>query len=280
MVVKTSTHQTLYLVQGDGMAASVAVESIPEAESFGDGIPVEKVAPLPDPDSVVAMFTVPQTGKKNGDMFIVSATRKGMVKKSALSELPGPAAHAFTLMRVNTGDELGFMLFSEGNEEWVLFTAMGMAIRFKEDDVRPMGLVAGGVNAIKLNEKDLIIGMEEYNEKSEVLLIAEDGIAWRLSMNDFPLQGRYGQGVIACRLSKHNGLSVCFAGSGTSTGIIHFRSAAAKMVKISEIPLGKRPYSGKAVVEVKKDDEVIDQTRIRDCFQIFSSRTRSKKKME
>jgi DNA gyrase subunit A len=280
MVVKTSTHQTLYLVQGDGMAAAVAVESIPEAESFGEGISVEKVAPLPDPDSVVAMFTVPQTGRKNGDAFIVSATRNGMVKKSALSELPGPAAHAFTLMRVNSGDELGFILFSNGNDEWLLFTAMGMAIRFKEDDVRPMGLVAGGVNAIKLAEKDLIIGMEVFSEKGEVLLIAEDGNAWRLSMNDFPLQGRYGQGVIACRLSKQNTLSVCLDGSSSSTGIIQFRNAAAKIVKISDIPQGKRPYSGKPIVEVKKDDEVIDQTKIRDCFQVFSSRTRSKKKSE
>jgi DNA gyrase subunit A len=280
MVVKTSTHQTLYLVQGDGTAVAVAVESIPEAETFGEGVPVGKVAPLPEPDSVVAMFTVPQANRKNGDAFIVSVTRKGMVKKSALSELPGPAAHAFVMMRVNTGDELGFVFFSNGNDEWLLFSAMGMAIRFKEDDVRPMGLVAGGVNAIKLAEKDLIIGAEVYTEKGEVLLIAENGNGWHLNMKDFPLQGRYGQGVIACRLSKQNSLSICVAGTGSSTGIVHFRNAAAKMVKISDIPTGKRPYAGVLVLDVKKDDEVIDQTKVRDCFQAQPSGARNRKKKE
>ncbi len=267
-VVKTSTHQTLYLVQSDGMAAAVAVESIPEAETFSAGVPVGKVAPLQDPEQVVAMFSIPPAARKNDQMFLVSVTRSGMVKKSALSELPGPAAHTFAITRVNDGDELAFVAFSNGKDEWLLFTATGMAIRFKEDDVRPMGLVAGGVNAIKLAQRDIVIGMETYQEKAEVLLVGENGFAWRIPMREFPLQGRYGQGVIACRLDKNNSLAVSIAGTTATTEIVHFRKAAARYVKIGDIPAGKRPYAGKAIFDVKDDDEVIGQTQMMDCYSL------------
>ena len=159
-----------------------------------------------------------------------------------------------------------------------MFTALGMGIRFKGDDVRPMGLVAGGVNAIKLSEGDLVIGVETYNEKSDVLLISEKGQGWRIAMKDFPLQGRYGQGVISCRMDKGSVLAVCFAGTSGTTSVIHYRNAAAKTVKVGDIPVGKRAYAGKNLMEVKKDDEVIGQTRLMDCFSLEFPTNRSKKK--
>lgn len=270
-LVKTTTQQTLYLVQSDGMAAAIAVEQLPEIEAFSDGPVLNKVAPLSDPDQVVAMFAVSPQMRKSEDLFLVSATRGGMVKKSALSELPGPSAHAFQITRVNEDDEIAFMRFSSGSDEWLLFSAGGMGIRFKEDDVRPMGLVAGGVNGMKLGARDILIGFHTYNPKQEVLLIAENGLGWRLPMTDFPLQGRYGQGVIACRIGKTNSLAVSLAGTSGSTEIIHFRKAAARIVKVGEIPSGKRPYAGKQVVEVKPNDEVIGQTQSLDCL-VFDER--------
>ena len=278
LVVKTSTHQVLYLVQADGMAAAVSVENIPEAEAFSEGITAGKVAPLTDPETVVALFSIPQSARKNDQHYIVSVTRNGMVKKSALSELPGPAAHTFPITRVNPGDELAFMFFSSDKDELMLFTALGMGIRFKGDDVRPMGLVAGGVNAVKLADGDVVVGVETYNEKLDVLLISENGQGWRISMKDFPLQGRYGQGVISCRMDKGAVLAVCFSGTSGTTSVIHYRNAAAKTVKVGDIPAGKRAYAGKKLLEVKKDDEIIGQTRMLDCFSLEFPAARSKKK--
>jgi len=278
LVVKTSTHQTVYLVQADGIAAAVSVETIPEAETFSEGVMAGKVAPLPDPETVVALFSVPQAARKNTEFYLVGVTRNGMVKKSALSELPGPAAHAFPIMRVNSGDEMAFMFFSGGQDEWMLFTALGMGIRFKGDDVRPMGLVAGGVNAIKLAESDVVIGAEVFTDKQDMLFISEKGHGWRIGMKDFPLQGRYGQGVICCRMEKGSVLAVCFAGTSGTSSVIHYRNAAAKTVKVGDIPAGKRAYAGKALLEVKKDDEVIGQTRMMDCFSLEFPAARPKKK--
>ena len=94
------------------------------------------------------------------ERFVVTVSRKGMVKKTAVSELPGPTAQLFSLARINEGDELGWVLFTTGEEQIFLATSGGNAIRFSEQEVRPMGLVAAGVNGIKLSGKDDVIGAE------------------------------------------------------------------------------------------------------------------------
>ena len=84
-----------------------------------------------------------------------------MVKKSLVSELPGPSSQTFVLVRVNEGDRLISVGLTDGRTKDILLaTAQGMAIRFKEDDVRPMGLVAAGVNGMKLDDKDEVVGVE------------------------------------------------------------------------------------------------------------------------
>ena len=83
-----------------------------------------------------------------------------MLKKTAIEELPGPTGHRFTLVKVNEDDKLGWVRLTDGKAEILLATANGMSIRFHEDQVRPMGLVAAGVVGIKLGTDDQVIGME------------------------------------------------------------------------------------------------------------------------
>jgi DNA gyrase subunit A len=86
---------------------------------------------------------------------------------------------------------------TDGKKEILLVTASGMAIRFKEDDVRPMGLVAAGVNGMKLDDKDEVVGAEILPAEGEIFLLTSDGKAKRVDQKDFPEQGRYGKGVVA-----------------------------------------------------------------------------------
>ncbi|HRQ25344.1 MAG TPA: DNA gyrase subunit A, partial [Anaerolineales bacterium] len=155
-LVKASTSDTVYFVSKLGKAAAVAAHLIPEAKKLSQGSAYYKVSPLTENDALAAVFALPANKTSLGEeTCIITATRFGMVKKSLISELPGPSSQTFTLVKVNEGDRLGWVGLTDGKKKEILLaTASGMAIRFKEDDVRPMGLVAAGVNGMKLEEKD------------------------------------------------------------------------------------------------------------------------------
>jgi len=195
-----------------------------------------------------------------GDRYLVTASRFGMVKKSALADLPGPSSQSFILVKVNPGDFLGWAILTNGSDELMLFTAGGMAIRFSEQEVRPMGLVAAGVNGVKLDARDEIVAVERITKDAELLLLASNGQAWRIAAEDFPVQGRYGQGVIACRLGAGVKLVGEMSGKKTQTGTIHFERAASQNIRLDEIPLGKRAGTSKNVIPVKAGDAIIQLT--------------------
>jgi DNA gyrase subunit A len=182
-----------------------------------------------------------------------------MVKKSLSSELPGPSAQTFTLVRVNEGDRLIEVgLTDNRKKEILLVTAQGMAIRFKEDDVRPMGLVAAGVNGMKLYEGDEVVGMEILPAAGGLLLVANDGKAKRVAEKDFPIQGRYGKGVIAWDLPGKSKLVGVVAGKPNQLATVHSKKAAPKSTRLDAAGIRKRAATkGDVIVDVKKGDEVL-----------------------
>ncbi|MGD0709492.1 MAG: DNA topoisomerase (ATP-hydrolyzing), partial [Anaerolineaceae bacterium] len=256
-LLKANTHQTLYLAARDGRAAAVAVQAIPEVEKFSDGIPVSKLSPFTEDESIVAMFVVPTKNQLPEECYAAAVTRSGMVKKSAIQELPGPSAQLFTLAKVNDGDELGFTFLTQGKDDILLVTGNGMAIRFSEEDVRPMGLVAAGVNGIKLAAGDFIIGAECVLPGEELLLVSNSGKGWRIPEPEFPRQGRYGAGVAACKLPEGTQLVGMMQGKKSQTGIVHFKDYAAHVIKIGDIAAGKRTKVGQELVAVKPGDKVV-----------------------
>jgi len=224
---------------------------------------ISKVAPLEDEDQLAALFTLPPRREQiQEDRYLVTVSRFGMVKKSALTDLPGPSSQSFTLAKVNPGDFLGWAVLTTGSEELMLFTTCGMAIRFSEQEVRPMGLVAAGVNGVKLDPRDEVVAVEKITKDAELLLVTSNGQAWRIAAEDFPVQGRYGQGVIACRLSPGAKVvgALCVSGKKTQAGTLHFERAASQNIRMDEIPLGKRAGTSKNLIPVKAGDVIIQLT--------------------
>jgi DNA gyrase subunit A len=256
-LLKANTHQTLCVAAGDGRAAAVAVQAIPEVEKFSDGIPVSKLSPFSENEAITAMFVVPTKNQLPETCYAMTVTRAGMVKKSEIQELPGPSAQLFTLVKVNEGDALGFAFLTQGKDDILLVTSHGAAIRFSEDDVRPMGLVAAGVNGIKLGENDFVVGADGVRAGEELLLVADNGKGWRIPEAEFPRQGRYGAGVTACKLPEGAQLAGMMQGKKSQVGIIHFREYAAHMVKVGDLVAGKRTKVGQELVAVKPGDEVV-----------------------
>jgi DNA gyrase subunit A len=262
LLVKANATDTLYLVCGRGLAAAVAVHTLPEAEKLADGNPFNKQSPLQADEVPVAAFSLlARKSELPEETTLLTVTRGGMVKKSLVSELPGPSAQTFRLVNVNDGDSLGWVALTDGKKEILLATALGMAIRFSEQDVRPMGLAAAGVNGVKLGVGDEVVGLQVLPQTGELFLVASDGKGKRVEVKDFPAQGRYGKGVIAWELPR--GVKLAGLGMGKPNAIVtlHLLKAAPKMARLDEAPLRKRSaMRGETVVEVKAGDALLGLT--------------------
>jgi DNA gyrase subunit A len=259
-LVKASTSDTVYFVAKSGRAAAVAVHILPQAEKLSQGSLFYKVAPLQEADSLAAVFALPsRKSTLPEETCVITTTRFGMIKKSLISELPGPSSQAFVLVRVNEGDRLiSVGLTDNKKKEILLVTAMGMAIRFKEDDVRPMGLVAAGVNGMKLDDNDEVVGSEILPGEGEVFLVTNEGKAKRIAEKDFPSQGRYGKGVIAWELAAKEKLAGAVTGKPNHMATIHLSKGAPKSTRLDAVALRKRAATkGDHVVEIKPGEEVV-----------------------
>jgi DNA gyrase subunit A len=260
LMIRSNTVDTLYLAAENGEAAALAVHALPEAEKPGDGTPFYKLSALSQNDRLACLLSLPGRGERMQDWFVLSATRQGMVKKSSITELPGPSAGTFTLARVNEGDRLGWLRLTDGKSQVLMLTAQGMAIRFSEEEVRPMGLVAAGVMGLKLQNGDEVVGVETLPQPGEVFMAASDGSAKRLAESQFPLQGRYGQGVSAWKLPAKVTVVGMMVGKGTERVTLHLDKLAPKMTRLDAAPLQARAARGKSVVELKPGDQVLSLT--------------------
>jgi len=242
-LLRVNTRDTLYVVTKTGKAAALPLHSIPEAEKPSAGIQISKISPLSAQDQIAAIFTLPPKKERADNWYVLSATRQGMVKKTEISELPGPSANTFTLVRVNAGDQLGWLNLTNGETDVLLLTAHGMAIRFSENEVRPMGLVAAGVN-----------------KTGDVFMVASNGSAKRVAVSHFPKQGRYGQGVAAWKLPAKNRAIGLTIGKGTQRVTLHLKKLAPKMTRLDAAPLQGRAARGKIIQKLKAGDEIVQLT--------------------
>ncbi len=261
-VVATTSHQTLYIASDDGMGCAISVQSIPAVENLESGIEISRITPLRDNGKPIAIFTIPEDPVVRKDACILSITAQGMIKKSSVTELKGPSSDTFVMVKVNPEDELVDVLIVNDKSDYVIATKNGMVIRFKGTDVRVMGLIAAGVNAIKLTNGDRVIGMAEIGKKGEILLISNRGIVWRSNLEEYPLQSRYGQGVIGCRLEPgHELISVLF-GKKNQQYTLHYPKAAAKTFRFDEAQINRRAGKGTDLATIGSSGMVTRVTRM------------------
>jgi DNA gyrase subunit A len=256
-LLRANTRDTLYLVNDQGEAAALPLQAVPEAENVQNGVPLYKISALKSDDRLAALFSLPPKAERIDSWFVFTATRQGMVKKSLLTELPGPSANTFTLVRVNDGDRFSWLRITDGQGEALLLSAQGMAIRFSEEEVRPMGLVAAGVMGIKLQKGDEIVGMEILPQPGEVFMLASDGSAKRVDIAQFPRQGRYGQGVQAWKLPTKERAVAMLVGEGGMRLTVFLSKAAPKALRLDAAPLQGRAARGKAILDLKPGEQVV-----------------------
>jgi DNA gyrase subunit A len=259
LVLRTTTHQTVYVMNDLGEAAALDVHAVPIADDPEKGALISSLTPFDAESNLKFLFSAPMNLNENSG-YLISISHLGMVKRSLLSDLPGPSAHLVTLTRVNDGDSLLTILFTKGGEDIVLATRDGMGIRFSEEDARPMGLVAAGVGGIKLRGDDFVVGAGVVSKKGEVLLVTNRGSGKRIDPKDFPVQGRYGYGVITWKLPKNEKVIGMMVGLLTHNGVLHFEEAASRLVHVKDAPSCNRMQKGGQIIDVKSNDEIIEMT--------------------
>lgn len=268
LVLRTSTHHTLYIADEHGETAAIAVQALPITDDPQKGTPLTAVAPFKPQHVLKFMFSAPADLTEVAGFFM-SVSELGMVKRSAINELPGPSAHLFSLVKINLNDTLNTVIFTKGNQDVYLVTSQGMGIRFNEEEVRPMGLVAAGVNGIKLRKNDVVIGGGNASQRGEILLVSTLGYAKRLDTAQFPVQGRYGLGVIAWKLPDKERVAGTMIGLLTNNGVLHFKAAASRLVKVTDAPSCNRTQKGAHVIDVKTGDEILEMSVPMDMMAFF-----------
>jgi DNA gyrase subunit A len=270
-LVQTNTHHILYLVSESGRAAAVLVETLPEAEKFSEGIQLNKACALDNSEKLAGCFSTPPKDDRMAERYVLTVSRAGLVKKTSLEELPGHSSETFVLTKVNGGDVLTSVMLTDGEADIFLFSTQGMAIRFSEQEVRSMGLVAAGVNGIKLKAGEAVaFGAAVSGGGGEALLLTTGGKGWRLALDEFPQQARYGQGIIAAKMPRGETLIGGVVGEPSQQALIHFRQAASKNIKISDAALAKRMRTAEVIEVVKQGDAVQGLTLFADLLAFWA----------
>ena len=247
-LLQANTQDIIYFFGADGMAASLPVYQLPQARGLGEGSHYAQLTPLARKQHLATALVIPQ----EIEGFLTLATVGGVVKRVRLEDLPGLMGDAFTVIRVEDNDSLGWAQLSSGSDEIVLVTAAGQAIRFKEDTVRPMGLPAGGVMGIKLgDELDGVIAMSLASAGDYLWSITDNGMAKATPLDEYPIQGRHGQGVRNVNLPKEaEEVAAAVIGQENDELLINMSTGASRKRRLDEAKVGSRAIKPKALVPV------------------------------
>ncbi len=170
--------------------------------------PVSSIADLHSSETLIGALVLPHplSDEELPKTYLTLATQGGRIKRVSLEDFVQAASRGeTTAITVEEGDQLGWVVETTGQDEMLLVTHKGKAIRFSEEDVRPMGLTAAGVWAVKLAVKDAVVGMGVVRDDAFVITLTEKGYAKRTAAKSFPAQKRYGGGVQATKLSSRTG---------------------------------------------------------------------------
>ncbi|HEY6084686.1 MAG TPA: DNA gyrase subunit A [Nitrospira sp.] len=204
-----STHDSLLFFTDAGKVYWLKVHEIPEASRAAKGKALVNLLALSGNEKVTATLAVKEYRE---DRFVIMATKRGIIKKTELSAYSNPRQGGIIALGLEEADRLISVHVTDGQREILLGTRQGITIRFKEDEVRPMGRTAYGVKGITLEEGNEVIGMETITPDSTtaILTVTEGGYGKRTPVTEYRVQGRGGKGIISVKTTERNGLAVGF----------------------------------------------------------------------
>ncbi|HEB82286.1 MAG TPA: DNA gyrase subunit A [Gammaproteobacteria bacterium] len=197
-----NTHDTLLCFSSRGQVYWLKVYQLPMAGRGSRGKPIVNLLPLEDGERINAVLPVREYDE---NQFVFMATSSGTVKKTALSNFSRPRSSGIKAIELREDDHLVDVVITNGSDHIMLLADSGKAVRFSETDVRAMGRTAGGVRGMRIAEGQHVVSMIKVAEDGSILTATENGYGKRTPVDDYPLKGRGGQGVISIQASERNG---------------------------------------------------------------------------
>jgi len=202
-LVVARSHDLLYVFTDRGRVFALKVFELPDASRTAKGTPIQNILEaMQAGERLTALVALRDTSSAE---HLVMATRKGFIKKTPLSEYANVRRAGLIAIALRKGDELGWVAPCTSQDRILLATRKGKAITFKATDARPMGRQTQGVTGIRLQKGDEVVGMGIARSRTEALSVTENGFGKRTAVDEFPTQGRGGQGVILAALSPKTG---------------------------------------------------------------------------
>jgi len=257
-----NTHDDILFFTTRGRAFHLKAHELPGTSREARGVPVNNLISLDGGETVSAIL--PLTSSDRGG-YLVMATRRGVIKRTALSEFRNVRRNGLIAVGINEGDELVWVRTGQGTEDIVVVTSDGRAIRFPQEQVRSMGRTATGVRGIRLHEGDQVVTMDLVRDDAELLTVSERGYGKRTMLADYPVQGRGGQGVYAMQITDKTGALVAAQVVDSEGDEMLLMSADGKITRgvVSDVRRTGRNAQGVMVMRLKEGDSVVSVALLR-----------------
>jgi len=257
-ILAANTMDSLLIFTNRGKVYQIKVHELPDAGRTAKGLPIVNVINMQPDETVTTMMPVKDY---DSSAYLFFTTRLGQVKRTGLNLFQSVRSSGMIAIGLEPGDELAWVRVTSGSDHVVLITRQGQAIRFDENDARPMGRPAAGVIGIRMAAGDYIIASEVIQEGKDLLIVAAKGLGKRTALDQYPSQGRGGKGVTAMRLTPKTGEIVAAAMVSPEQNVLMMNSNGQVIrIPASQISLIGRATQGVFVMRLSPGETVRSMT--------------------
>lgn len=259
-VFVTSTHRNLLFFTSKGKVYKLKAYEIPESGRTSKGINLVNLIPVDQDESIQAIISIRDM---EIDGYLVFATAKGIIKKTTLHDYSNIRKNGLIALNLNEGDCLLNVKYTRGDANLILVTKDGFAIKFNEQDVRPMGRSATGVKGISLRTGDTCISFDIAVEGEDILAVSENGLGKRTPTEDYKLQKRGGKGLIAYKVTNRTGSVIGARSCSKEDELLLVNSdGVAIRINVSEISTTSRNAMGVKLMKTSEESKVVSLAKI------------------
>jgi DNA gyrase subunit A len=254
-----STHHYVLIFTNRGKVYWLKVYQIPQGGRAAKGKAIVNLISIAPGERIAAILPIRDFADGKS---VVMVTKKGIVKKTELAAFSNPRAGGIIAMSVDDGDDLIDVQLTLGNQELFMGTRKGMAIRFKEEDVRDMGRTARGVIGIRMDEDDVVVGVEIPTEGNSIVTVSEKGFGKRTSVSEYRLQSRGGKGIINLKTAPKVGhVSGILQVGGDEDLMLISDTGNIIRVKVDAVPLIHRSTQGVKLIDLEAEERLVGLAR-------------------
>ncbi|MBO8131334.1 MAG: DNA gyrase subunit A [Candidatus Marinimicrobia bacterium] len=263
-----STHDYLLIFTDKGKCYWLKVHEIPQAGRASRGTAIVNLIDT-EPDEVVK--AVLNVKNFDGDRYVLMVTKNGLVKKTPLESFSRPRRTGIRAIVLQDDDDLIDVQLTNGNQDIILGTAYGKAIRFNEKDVRPMGRNASGVLGVKLpGDGNRVVGVVVVRREGTLLVVTENGYGKRTKISDYPIQRRCGVGVITMKTTVRNGKMIAMLEVVDSDDLMIITGKGVLIrLSVSDIRVIGRITQGVRLIKLDENDKISAVTRVMESEEDF-----------